>query len=149
MKFDFAIVGCLVEHEGKFLLVKESKPGREGLYNVPSGHIDNDETLAQAAVREVLEESGYHIELTGFLGFYQSIYPENHLNVGGVVFAAKVIGGDATPSEVHPEVSWFSPQELMQLSQDGMVWTQYPPIALEDYLRRGVYPLDTVSSQRY
>lgn len=67
---DHALVSVVVEQEGKFLLVQESKPGRERLYNVPGGHVEGHETLQEAAVREVKEESGYDVELTGLLGVY-------------------------------------------------------------------------------
>jgi 8-oxo-dGTP diphosphatase len=74
MKQEFAIVACLVEQDGKFLIVQESKPGREGLYNLPGGHVDGEEALAETAIREVKEESGYDVELSGFLGVYQTIF---------------------------------------------------------------------------
>lgn len=149
MKHDFNITSCLVEHEGKFLIVGEDGRGRGGLYNFPGGHIDDLETLAEAAVREVKEESGYEVELTGVLGVYQSIYNEKQLNVGGPVFVGKLVGGEATTSAAHPEVRWVTADELRQLVQDGKVWTKYPIVALEDYLRRGAYPLELVSSLRY
>lgn len=58
MEQDFAVTVALVERRGQFLIVQESKPGREGLYNLPGGHIDPDETITNAAVREVEEETG-------------------------------------------------------------------------------------------
>jgi 8-oxo-dGTP pyrophosphatase MutT (NUDIX family) len=148
VKLDFAIVDCLVEKDDKYLLIQESKPGREGLYNLPGGHIDDVETIAEAAVREVEEESGYQVELTGFLGVYQSVYLEKQLNVGGPVFLAKVIGGDARITEEHPEVRWVTRDELLELADSGRFWTTYVPRLIHDYLRRGAYPLDAVSSKR-
>lgn len=147
MKFDFAIVDCLVEQDGKFLIMAEGKPGREGKYNLPGGHVDDEETLAEAAIREVLEETGYQVELTGFLGIYQSIYPAKQLNVSGPVFLAKVIGGAARPSEAHPESRWVSADELLELAASGKFWTTYPPDLVRDYLRRGSYPVELVSSK--
>jgi 8-oxo-dGTP diphosphatase len=148
-KFEFAITGCLVEQDGKFLIVTESKPGREGLWNLPSGHVDDFETIAEATVRETEEESGYLIELTGFIGIYQSIYPARGLNVAGPVYLGSVVGGEARPSEKHPEVRWVTAEELTDLADRGMFWTQYAPLALRDYLRRGCYPMDAVSSLTY
>lgn len=149
MKHDFDITGCLVEKDGKFLIVQESKPGRTGLYNLPSGHIDDLETVAEATIREVEEESGYKVELTGFIGVYQSIYPDANLNVSGPVFLAKVVGGDARPTSKHPEVKWLTPEEMLELHAAGKFWTKYPAIAVQDYLRRGRYPLEVMSSGVY
>lgn len=148
MKFDFAIVDCLVEQDGKFLIMAEGKPGREGKYNLPGGHVDDEETLAEAAVREVEEETGYHVELTGFLGIYQSIYPAKQLNVSGPIFLARVIGGEARVSKEHPESRWVTADELLELATAGKFWTTYPPDLMRDYLRRGSYPLELVSSKR-
>lgn len=149
MKHLFDVVDCLVERDGKFLIVQETGPGREGLYNIPGGHIDEDEMIAEAAVREVLEESGYQVELTGFLGVYQSILPERNLNVCGPCYLAHVVGGQARVSAEHPEVRWVSAEEFLQLAEAGHFWTRYMAQLMRDYMGRGAYPLGAVSSIRY
>lgn len=139
---DHAVVGVLVEQDGKFLLVRESKPGREGLYNTPGGHVEPHETLFESAIREVREESGYEIELTGLLTAHQIILP--HINVSGPVFAARVVGGSAKPTAGHPEVRWFSIEELRELEAGKRLFTSYPVYAAELLLAGKLLPLDTV-----
>ena len=119
MKFEFAIVDCLVEKDGKFLLIGEGRPGREGLYNLPGGHVEGNETLVETAVRETEEESGYKVEITGFLGLYQTVFMERQMNVCGPVFLAKVVGGKAQTSEEHPEVRWVTAEEFLDLAATG------------------------------
>lgn len=140
---DHAVVGVLVEQDRKFLLVRESKPGREGLYNTPGGHVEPHETLFESALRE---ESGYEIELTGLLTVHQTILP--HINVSGPVFAARVVGGEARPTDEHPEVRWFSIEELRQLEADKRLFTVYPVYAAELLLAGKLLPLDTVVCMR-
>jgi 8-oxo-dGTP pyrophosphatase MutT (NUDIX family) len=149
MTYEFVITGCLVVKDGKFLIVQESKPGREGLYNLPSGHIDDLETVAEATVRETEEESGYTVELTGVIGVYQSIYPRERLNVSGPVFLGSVIGGEPRPSSKHPDVRWVTAKEFFDMAVSDMFWTKYPPLALRDYLEQGSYPLSLMSSNIY
>lgn len=63
-------VATVVPRDGKFLLVEETVRGHLVL-NQPAGHLDPDETLQDAAVRETLEETGWDVSLTGLLGVQQ------------------------------------------------------------------------------
>ncbi len=63
-------VAALCERDGKFLLVKESVNG-DIVYNQPAGHLDPDETLLQAVVRETLEETRYRFKPTALQGIYR------------------------------------------------------------------------------
>ncbi len=63
-------VATVVPRDGRFLLVEESVRGCVVL-NQPAGHLDPDETLQAAAVRETLEETGWEVALTCLLGVQQ------------------------------------------------------------------------------
>ncbi len=63
-------VATVVARDGRFLLVEEMVGGRRVL-NQPAGHLDAGESLQQAAVRETLEETGWTVALTHFLGVQQ------------------------------------------------------------------------------
>lgn len=63
------VVACIVEREGRFLLVEERIEG-ELRMNQPAGHWEQGETLLQGAIRETLEESGWDVEPTHVLGIY-------------------------------------------------------------------------------
>jgi len=148
MIIDLAITDCLVVKDSTFLVISEGKPGREGKFNLPGGHVEAGEFIADAAVRETLEESGYQVKLTGFMGIYQHIYEDRQMNVGGPVFVAEVVGGEATPSTQHPEVKWITAEEAAQMERDGQFWPVHPAKVIADYAQRGAYPLDAVQSTR-
>jgi ADP-ribose pyrophosphatase YjhB (NUDIX family) len=63
-------VATVVPDRGRFLLVEEEVRGRVVL-NQPAGHLDPDETLQAAAVRETLEETGWEVRLECLLGVQQ------------------------------------------------------------------------------
>lgn len=144
---DHAIVDVLIIDKDRFLLVEEGKPGREGLFNLPGGHVEAHETLVNAALREAKEETGYDIKLTGVVGIYQAVY--SHINVSGPVFSAQVIGGKPAPSSEHPTLQWVTKDELYTLAKNGKLFTKYPPFAVAHYVERGVFPLDIIASYDY
>ena len=69
-------VAVVVEREGRFLLVEEVSDRSEVVFNHPAGHVEQGETLEQAAIREALEETGWEVCLTAFLGLY--VYTPPH-----------------------------------------------------------------------
>ena len=64
-----ATVAVVVEQDDQYLVVEEHRDGLQ-VFNQPAGHVEAGETLTQAALRETLEETGYEVDLTHFLGLY-------------------------------------------------------------------------------
>jgi 8-oxo-dGTP pyrophosphatase MutT (NUDIX family) len=64
-----AIAVILINREGKVLLQKRSDVK---LWGIPSGHVEPGETVEEAAVREVKEETGLNIKITKLIGVYSS-----------------------------------------------------------------------------
>ena len=83
-------VATIVEDNGRFLMVEELKGGRAVL-NQPAGHLDPNETLTEAAVRETLEETGWDVEATGIVGIYLYTAPSNGVTYQRVCFSAKAV----------------------------------------------------------
>lgn len=68
----FALV--VVRHEGRFLVVREVKHGQ--LWYLPAGRVELGESLFEGARREVLEETGIPVELTGVLRVEHTAHAE-------------------------------------------------------------------------
>jgi 8-oxo-dGTP pyrophosphatase MutT (NUDIX family) len=81
-------VATVVEDQGRFLLVEEIAEGRAVL-NQPAGHLEANESLLQAAIRETLEETGWQVELTAVTGIYLYTAPANGVTYQRVCFAAR------------------------------------------------------------
>jgi phosphatase NudJ len=67
-------VACVVHAQGKFLVVEESINGK-ALWNQPAGHLEANETLLQAAKRELWEETGIHAEPQHFIRCISGLRP--------------------------------------------------------------------------
>lgn len=58
-------------HDGSLLMVRRGRAPAEGLWTVPGGRVRYGEYLADAARREVLEETGIEVEVTSLLGVFE------------------------------------------------------------------------------
>jgi len=84
-------VAAVVEREGKFLLVEEETS--QGLrYNQPAGHLEADESLVDAVVRETLEESAYHFIPQHLIGIYRWDSRESDTSYLRFAFTGKITG---------------------------------------------------------
>lgn len=104
----FVSVAALVTNDcGEILLVKSPWRGWE----YPGGLIEPGETFLEALHREILEESGVEVEITGLVG----ICKNTERNIVNIDFTARYISGELTPSEESTEVIWATPQKAMEL----------------------------------
>ena len=104
----FVSVAALVTNDaGEILLVKSPWRGWE----YPGGLIEPGETFQEALHREVREESGVEIEITGFVGICKNIEKD----IVNIDFTARYIGGELTTSEESTEVIWATPEQAMEL----------------------------------
>lgn len=88
-------VATVVERDERFLLVEENADG-ELVYNQPAGHLDPGESLTQAAVRETLEETGWHIELLGLVGLALYTAPGNGITYHRTTFFGRPLHEEST-----------------------------------------------------
>lgn len=125
------IAGCLVEKDGKFLLVQEAQPRAYGLWNTPAGHIDEGESVKQAAVRETKEESGYDVSIERELYIYQT---ENNHEIH--IFLARVTGGDLRfPKDEILDASWLTNDEIRILESEQKLRGPYVVSAIDEYMK--------------
>lgn len=87
-----ATVAVIVEDNlGRFLLVEETSGGQV-VFNQPAGHVEEDESITEAARREALEETGWQVEPEHFLGVYTYRAPANGVTYYRFCYAARAIG---------------------------------------------------------
>ena len=119
-------VATVVVSDGRLLCVEERVNGRL-VINQPAGHLEPDETLAEAALRETREETGWDVRLTGFLGAYQWKAPETGRHYLRFAFCAEPERHDPSRrlDEGIVQALWLTPDELQGMRErhrSPLVW---------------------------
>ena len=106
------IVGGIIEKDGKVLLVQEKQEVCYGKWNIPAGHLDCNESIIEGAKREIKEETGCDVELTGVANIANRVL-ENDIFVQ-ITFVAKVINETIKidPEEIL-DVKWFDIDDVL------------------------------------
>lgn len=119
-------VATVVVRDGRLLCVEEEN-GQGLVINQPAGHLEPDESLHDAALRETLEETGWDVRLTAFVGAYQWKAPETARHYLRFAFLAE-------PVRHHPDrkldtgivrAMWMTPTDLLDARErhrSPMVW---------------------------
>lgn len=95
--------GCIVIDEGKVLLIKQTK----GHWGLPKGHVEENETEEETALREVKEETNYDVEIIGDHRFVERYITDTKIDKEVVYFIAKKVGGNAEKQEAEvTDIKW-------------------------------------------
>lgn len=137
-------VACIVPQDGRFLLVEESVRG-ELVLNQPAGHLEPDESLLDAARRETLEETGWRVELTDFIGVYQWTNDGGDRHFLRFAFAARPLAHDAERSLDHGivRVLWLTRAEVA--AAHARLRSPMVLRCVDDWLSGKRLPLDAVT----
>jgi ADP-ribose pyrophosphatase YjhB (NUDIX family) len=115
----YLAVSAAIFRDGRVLIVRRGRPPAHGLYTLPGGGVELGETLEEAIIREVREETGLAIAPLALVGFREAIARdaagrvERHFVI--LPFAARWIGGEIALSEELAEAHFRKPDELAGL----------------------------------
>lgn len=137
-------VAAIIEKDSKFLMVEENCTGNI-VINQPAGHLEDNETLVDAVIRETLEETAWHFTPTQITGIYQWKAPRTQQSFIRVCFS-----GYCTEQEINRPLDegilrtlWLSREdmELANNLRSTMVLK-----GVDDYLSGQQYPLDLIQT---
>jgi len=102
------VVGCIPEWEDRILLCRRAIEPRLGLWTLPAGFMELNETTAEAAAREAREEANAEIEI----GDLYTLYSLPHINQVYIIYRGRLQNLDFSPGEESLEVRLFLESEI-------------------------------------
>ena len=138
-------VAALAEQDGRYLLVEETIAGRK-VFNQPAGHLEDGESLVEAAVRECREETAWQFEPDAVVGVYRWRSRRKQDTYLRVTFAGRctaqlpdapldtdiVAAHWLTLDEIHARQSQLRSPLVMQSLNDYLLGRRYPLELLVD-----------------
>jgi 8-oxo-dGTP pyrophosphatase MutT (NUDIX family) len=138
-------VAAVIEHDGRFLLVEEHTA--DGLrLNNPAGHLDPGESLLQAVVREVLEETACTFTPTHLIGTYLARLRRDHTGEDITYLRFAFTGAASAPEPGRAlddgivRTLWLTPAEIeasRERHRSPLLWR-----CVQDHLAGRRYPLE-------
>ena len=111
------VAGGIIEKDGKYLLVQETQEHCRGQLNIPAGGVDDGENVIDAAKREVFEETGCKVEITGILEIVNRNLEDRDVII--FIFDTKLIEENIQiDGEEISDVKWFSYEEILNMKND-------------------------------
>ena len=111
--------GVVRNEAGEVLLIRGPLRGWE----IPGGVVESHESVQDALKREIWEESGVQVEITGFAGLCKNV----ELDIVNLEFCCRYLSGEPRGSEESLEVRWFSPAEALKIVEFPLAksWLDY------------------------
>lgn len=133
-------VAAIIEKDGRFLIVEEIENAKP-VYNQPAGHVEANESLLEAVMRETLEEAACYFQPEWLTGIYRWQHPTRH-----EIYLRHCFCGRLTRQEPQRQLDktilgthWLSLDELQQ--QVDKLRSPLVLACIEDYLAGQRFPL--------
>lgn len=113
-----SVVAAVRNQRGELLMIHRTD---NNLWALPGGGHDIGESISDTVVREVCEETGIEVEVTGLVGIYTNPHHVMAYDDGevrqqfSICFTARPVGGELTTSSESRQVCWVDPAQLDQL----------------------------------
>ncbi|MEU3142221.1 NUDIX domain-containing protein [Nocardiopsis alba] len=102
-----SVAGAVIREDGRMLVIKRRDNGN---WEPPGGVLELDETPEEGVIREVLEETGIHVEVEQLTGVYKNMAHR----IVALVFRCRPSGGEGSPTPEATAVEWLMPNEVKE-----------------------------------
>ena len=138
------IVGGVIEKEGKILLVQEKQEKCYGKWNLPAGHLDYHESISEGAIRDIKEETGCDVELTGIANVANRILEDDIFVY--ITFTTKLLNEDIkiNPEEIL-DVKWFGINDVLNNMDNELRNLKFIKQPILNMMNNKVAPIDIIN----
>ena len=102
------VVGCLPTFGDRILMCKRAIEPRYGLWTLPAGFMENNESASEGAAREAMEEANARVEIEDLY----TVYSIPHISQVYMMFRAKLLDPDVSPGLESLEVKLVTEAEI-------------------------------------
>jgi ADP-ribose pyrophosphatase YjhB (NUDIX family) len=140
----YAAVGVIIENsDGEILMVQEGKNHIHGKWDFPGGGWKDRESIIECVKREVMEETGFKVDIDGFLGVYKELNQKDRTETIAFMFTGrpveKAVENPNNEGEII-ETSFFSPSKVRELD----LRVENRKEILDRYLEEEYKPIDVL-----
>lgn len=143
------IAGCLIVRNGKILMVKEAKKKCYGQWNFPAGHVDDNELITDAAIRETYEETGCKVKLTGVLPI-STVYLKEKETAIIIKFTADIIEENIKfDTEEILDVQWLNLEKVKNMTEEELRGYDTALKDIKNFEEKKIYSLEIFDNTKY
>ena len=143
------IAGCLIVRHGKILMVKEAKKKCYGQWNFPAGHVDENELVTDAAIRETYEETGCKVKLTGVLPI-STVYLKEKETAIIIKFIADIIEENIKfDTEEILDVQWLDLEKVKNMTEEELRGYDTAIKDIKNFEEKKIYSLEIFDNTKY
>lgn len=110
--------GICVNEQKEVLMVLQAAPGEEKKWTVPSGTLEEDETIEECCIREFVEETGFVVKTLDKIHNKNGVISEHGISYSVEYFLVEIISGEITMQDtdefIH-DIAWKSLEEIQTL----------------------------------
>ena len=113
------VAGVIWNQAGQVLLIRRTKPPRNGQWSLPGGRLERGETLIEGLTREIREETQLEVEVLGLAGMAEIVDDTPLGGTGGhyvlIDYGVRALSGTAQAGSDAADATWFAYADLAAL----------------------------------
>ena len=138
-------VGAVIENKkGEWLVVKKSYSGLKGVWSIPAGFVKEGETIGDAAIREVKEETGIDCIVAGLVGFRSGVIREVISDNMAILLCKPVDDAQAVVIQEREilEAAWLSVEQLANDPLTSVMLKEMATLQVQRYYQSKIDTID-------